>query len=75
LKRQSRKFHIKRKTVQKRLRAKLQQLKAALMRRPHEPLLRQIAWPSGVLRGWLAYHPIPGNMPALETFRREATRH
>jgi len=67
-------FCVKRKTVQKRLRAKLQQLKAALMRRRHEPLLRQVAWLSGVLRGWYAYHAIPGNMPALETFRRETIR-
>jgi RNA-directed DNA polymerase len=37
-------------------------------------LSQQTAWLQGVVRGYYNYHAIPGNMPALETFRREAIR-
>ena len=73
-KRQSGGFHVRRKTVSKRLRAKLRGVKEALLRRRHEPLSQQIVWLQGVVRGYFNYHAIPGNMPALETFRREAIR-
>jgi RNA-directed DNA polymerase len=73
-KRQSGGFHVRRKTVSKRLRAKLRGVKEALLKRRHEPLSQQIAWLQGVVRGYFNYHAIPGNMPVLETFRREAIR-
>ncbi len=74
-KRQSGGFCVKRKTVSKRLRAKLQAVRAALLKRRHEPLGQQVGWLQGVVRGYYNYHAIPGNMPALETFRREALRY
>ena len=46
-----------------------------LMRRRHNPILQQVAWLQAVVRGYYNYHAIPGNMPALETFRREALRY
>jgi hypothetical protein len=61
--------------VSKRLRAKLRGVKEALLRRRHEPLSQQIAWLQGVVRGYFNYHAIPGNMPALERFWREAVRY
>jgi len=73
-KRQSGGFHVRRRTVSKRLRAKLRGVKETLRKRRHDPLLQQIAWLQGVVRGYFNYHAIPGNMPALETFRREAVR-
>jgi len=73
-KRQSGGFHVKRRTVSKRLRAKLQAVRAALLRRRHEPLSQQVGWLQAVVRGYYNYHAIPGNMPALEAFRREALR-
>src|SRR5262245_54543022 len=45
------------------------------MRRRHDPLLQQIAWLQRMVRGFHNYHAIPGNMPALETFRREILRY
>ena len=42
-KRQSRVFCVKRKTMSKRLRAKLQAVRAALLRRRHEPLSPRLA--------------------------------
>jgi hypothetical protein len=73
-KRQSGGFHVRRKTVSKRLRAKLRGVKEVLLKRRHEPLSQQIAWLHGAVRGYFNYHAIPGNMPALETFRREVIR-
>ena len=73
-KRHSGGFYVRRKTVSKRLRAKLHAVKAALLRRRHDPLAQQIVWLQGVVRGYLNYHAIPGNRPALETFRRETVR-
>ena len=60
--------------MSKRLRAKLHAVKAALLRRRHDPLAQQIVWLQGVVRGYFNYHAIPGNRPALETFRRETVR-
>jgi len=74
-KRQSGGFCVKRKTVTKRLRAKLQGVKETLMRRRHDPMGQQIAWLQAVVRGYYNYHAIPGNMPALEAFRREVLYH
>ena len=66
---------MKRKTVTKRLRAKLRGVKETLMRRRHDPMRQQIAWLQAVVRGYYNYHAIPGNMPALEAFRREVLYH
>src|ERR687886_308431 len=40
---------VKRKTVSKRLRARLRAVRAALLRRRHEPLLQQTGWLQGVV--------------------------
>jgi group II intron reverse transcriptase/maturase len=73
-KRQSGGFYVRRKTVRKRLRAKLHAVQAALLRRRPDPLAQPIVWLQGVVRGYFNYHAIPGNRPALETFRRETVR-
>jgi len=68
-------FIVKRKTMTKRLRAKLQEVKATLMRGRHSPIPQQGQWLRGVVQGYLNYHAIPGNMPALEAFRTQVVRH
>ena len=68
-------FIVKRKTTAKRLRSKLQELKEIVMRRRHEPVRVVGAWLRTVVRGYFNYHAIPGNMAALETFRREVSRY
>jgi len=75
LKRQTRKFHVKRWSTTKRLRAKLQVVKLTLLRHRHKPIIEQGTWLRAVVRGWLNYHAIPGNMAALETFRTELVRY
>jgi group II intron reverse transcriptase/maturase len=68
-------FIVKRQTVAKRLRAKLQEVKAALMRGRHAPIPQQGQRLRSVVQGYLNYHAIPGNMAALEAFRTEAVHH
>ena len=68
-------FIVKRQTMAKRLRAKLREVKATLMRCRHLPVLQQGHWLRGVVKGYLNYHAVPGNMAALEAFRTQAVRH
>ena len=70
----SRGFIVRRQTIAKRLRAKLQAVKETLLRLRHEPIPKQGAWLRGVVRGYYNYHAVPGNMASLETFHREAAR-
>jgi RNA-directed DNA polymerase len=66
-------FHIRRKTVKKRLRAALAKVKVVLRARMHEPIEAVAAWLQKVVRGYYRYHAIPGNCDALNTFRNEIT--
>ena len=67
-------FNVKRQSSPKRLRAKLQAVKQAMMANRHRPVPEQGAWLRAVVQGYLNYHAVPGNMRALATFRREAVR-
>jgi len=67
-------YALKRKAVAKRLRAKIQEVRKTLMRKRHDPIPEQGAWLRGVVQGYYNYHAIPGNLPALETFRTETAR-
>ncbi|MCO6435706.1 MAG: group II intron reverse transcriptase/maturase [Phycisphaerae bacterium] len=71
----NRKFTVKRKTVGKRLAAKLREVRATLMRRRHEPVAGQARWLASVVRGYLNYHAVPGNMASVMAFRTQAIRH
>ena len=68
-------FLLKRITIKKRLRAKLREVKAELMRRRHHPVPEQGQWLASVVRGHCAYYAVPGNYRAIETFRSQASRH
>ena len=68
-------FLLKRITITKRLRAKLREVKAELMRRRHQPVPEQGQWLANVVRGHCAYYAVPGNYRAIETFRSQASRH
>lgn len=47
-------FEVKRKTVKKRMRAKLQALKEELRLRMHEPLVETGKWLESVVRGYFS---------------------
>lgn len=68
-KRRDGRFELKRKTIRKRLRAKLLSLKDQLRRAMHSPIPRVGKWLASVLRGHYNYFGVPGNFDALSTFR------
>jgi RNA-directed DNA polymerase len=67
-------FWLKRKTISKRMRAKLAEVKDQLRRRMHLPIPEQGAWLGSVVRGHLAYYAVPGNTDAVAAFRTQVTR-
>lgn len=62
-------FIVLRQTIRKRLQAKLNEVKAELKRRLHEPVPDQGKWLQAVVRGHLRYYGVPMNQPALCLFR------
>jgi hypothetical protein len=68
------KFALKRKTIAKRLRAKLQEIKQELRRRMHDPVPQTGKWLRSVVQGYFNYYAVPGNMQRLNVFRERVTR-
>src|SRR5215831_4406432 len=68
-------FALKRKTMTKRMRAKLKEVKAELMRRMHRPIPETGQWLGSVVRGHLAYFAVPGNIDAARQFCERVKRH
>jgi hypothetical protein len=64
-------FIVRRKTIQKRLSAKLSELKAELRRRWHQPVAEVGKWLRSVVQGYFNYHTVPGNMDSLNSFRAQ----
>jgi group II intron reverse transcriptase/maturase len=64
-------FIVRRKTIRKRLSAKLQAVKRELRRRWHVPVAAVGRWLRSVVQGYLNYHAVPGNMESLNTFRSQ----
>jgi RNA-directed DNA polymerase len=67
-------FLVLRKTISKRMAAKLREVRDLLMRRRHWPLEAQGRWLASVVRGHLAYFAVPGNIHQVEAFRAEVVR-
>jgi len=64
-------FIVKRKTIRKRLSAKLSELKEELRRRWHQPVAELGKWLKSVVQGYFNYHAVPGNMDSLNSFRAQ----
>jgi group II intron reverse transcriptase/maturase len=67
-------FQLRRVTMRKRLRRKLQEVKAELSHRLHVRKAVVGAWLHAVVRGHYGYYGVPGNIQALQQFRDEVTR-
>src|SRR6516225_2175939 len=67
-------FTVKRRTIKKRLRSKLQAVRQELRKRRHERIAETGKWLRSVVQGYFNYHAVPGNFAALQTFRREVAR-
>jgi group II intron reverse transcriptase/maturase len=61
-------FTVRRITIKKRMRAKLREVKAELIRRMHQPIPEVGRWLGRVVRGHLAYYAVPGNTEAIGAF-------
>lgn len=65
---------VRRRTIKKRMAAKLKAVKAALMARRHLSIDEQGRWLGAVVRGHLAYYSVPGNIHQVGRFRDEVIR-
>ena len=63
------KFRLLRRTSRKRLRRKLREVKAKLRLRLHDPVPEVGKWLKAVVQGHFNYYGVPGNCPALNSFR------
>jgi group II intron reverse transcriptase/maturase len=67
-------YTVIRKTIKKRFRAKLQEVKAELRKRMHDPVPEVGAWLRSVVGGHIRYYGVPMNNHALYTFRYQVGR-
>jgi len=67
-------FLLVRRTMRKRMQAKLKQIRQELRRRMHHPVPEQGRWLGGVVRGYFAYHAVPTNSVRLGRFRLAVIR-
>ena len=67
-------FTIKRKSIAKRMRAKLQAIKQQLKQRMHCKVKETGRWLASVVRGWLSYFAVPGNINCLDEFCTQVER-
>src|SRR6266567_4729694 len=68
-------FALRRKTIAKKMAAKLREVNALLRQRRHWPIPEQGQWLGSVVRGHTAYYAVPGNIAAVSAFRKQVTRH
>jgi RNA-directed DNA polymerase len=66
-------FVVKRKTIGKRMRAKLLDIKQQLRNRTHDPVARTATWLRSVVQGYFNYHAVRGNLDSLHLFRYRVT--
>ncbi len=62
-------YALKRKSINKRMRAKLLEIKQQLRKRMHESIPRTGQWLRSVVQGYFNYHAVPGNIDNLAVFR------
>jgi hypothetical protein len=67
-------FVVQRKTIGKRMAAKLKEINAKLHERMHESTADTLKWLQSVVRGYFRYHAIPGNEQRLRAFRKDVLR-
>jgi RNA-directed DNA polymerase len=67
-------YTVLRKTVAKRLRAKIKEVKGQLLERRHEPVPEHGKWLRSVVQGHLNYFAVPGNRYRTDVFRTQVIR-
>ena len=66
-------FQLQRRSRGDRMRVTLQEVKAQLRKRMHDPIPSQGRWLRSVVQGYFAYHAVPTNMRAIGAFRYHVT--
>jgi RNA-directed DNA polymerase len=67
-------FTVQRKTMGKRMAAKLTEIGQQLRQRLHESIGDVAEWLPRVVRGYFQYHAVPGNEQQMKTFRQDVLR-
>ncbi len=67
-------FTVMRKTMKKKFRAKLKEVKDELRKRMHNAVPEVGAWLKSVVGGHIRYYGVPMNSPALQAFRFQVGR-
>ena len=67
-------FTVYRKTIGKRMAAKLKEIRQELRRRRHASIVETQEWLHAVVRGYFQYHALPDNQHRLRSFRGDALR-
>src|SRR3984893_7722262 len=62
-------FTVRRKTIRKRMRAKLREIKQQLRERMHDPVRQTGQWLKSVVQGYFHYYAVPGNLDSLGVLR------
>jgi len=68
------KFTVQRRTMGKRMAARLKELRVKLRKRMHESPQTTGKWLVQVVRGYFQYHAVPGNGARLEAYRNSVLR-
>jgi RNA-directed DNA polymerase len=67
-------FTVHRRTIGKRMAAKLKDIRAKLRQRMHVSPVAAGKWLAQVVRGYFQYHAVPGNWARLKAFRNDVLR-
>jgi RNA-directed DNA polymerase len=67
-------YAVKRKTISKRMRAKVLEIKQQLRRRMHDSVAQTGHWLRSIVQGYFNYHAVPGNTDSLYAFRYRVVR-
>jgi RNA-directed DNA polymerase len=67
-------YALKRKSVGKRMRAKLVEIKQQLRRRMHQAIPQTGQWLRSVVKGYFNYYAVPGNVDSMAVFRDRIIR-
>jgi len=67
-------FTVRRKTIAKRLQAKIQRVTKELKKRRHDPVAEQGKWLRSVVQGHFNYFGVPGNRQLIDSFRTQVNR-
>ena len=66
---------MRRKTIRKRMRAKLREIKQQLRERMHDPVRQTGQWLKSIVQGHFNYYAVPGNLDSLGVFRDRILGH